>query len=116
MADPIFVVSDYYATGEGCTISILITRAFPRQDDYDLSPSYSNSGYDGGTLKNSANFRALREFIELFGGWYGHGAEILSKDEFLSKAGKYIPDMVVKMLDEPSGHLHYHSQFHINFS
>jgi hypothetical protein len=119
--EPVFIVADYSATGEGRTISILITRAYPRQADYEQFPSYTidpdgKGTFEPGRLSNSAEFRAMREFAELFDGYTASGAATLDQETFLKTAGKYVPEFVVRMLEERAGNLHYHSQFHINFS
>lgn len=123
-----FVISEYFATGEGMTISLLITRAYPKEDDYDEdSRGKSYMGEDGTfhfvmpTLKegNTARYRAMREFVELFGNWYGRGAEVLSRHEFLSKFSRQLPDHVVRLLtdtEDDSGNFKYHSQYHVNYS
>lgn len=62
-----YLVSDYYATGEGRTVCILITPAVP----------------------------ADKEFLELFGDWYIRCAENLPKDVFFEKYGRYLPSFVL---------------------
>ena len=116
-----FVLSDYYATGEGRTISVLITRAYPREEDWITLPKYEKDA-DGNYIKTEGVLRyteddiVIREFTRVFDNWTAIGAEILSKEDFIDKAGKYLSDLVIKMIDEPAGNFHYHSQFHINFS
>lgn len=106
-----FLVCDYYATGEGRTICLLITRAYAHADDYEGTyPDY--------TYKNSAKFRAAREFIEHFGGWYAQGAENLPREEFLKRFGHFLPDVVKNMLTDATqpGNLNFKQSFHFNFS
>jgi len=100
-----YVVSDYYATGEGRTISILITYGSTREEDYE-----------NGELKRSMNFILLREFALLFDWFYYQGAEILTKEEFLARYKSFISESVLKMLESEIGNFHYYSQFHINLS
>jgi hypothetical protein len=95
-----YLASDYYATGEGRTICLLITGAYPRQDDY----------LDD-TLKNSEKFRAAREFLEEF----GHLPENLSKEQFIKRYGKFVPDSIQRMLDEPTN-IHFIQRFHYNYA
>lgn len=111
-----FLACDYYATGEGRTICLLITRAYPRTDDYEDHVLLSNPPQY--VLKNSAKFRADREFIEEFGGWYVQGAENLPRKEFLEKYGKYLPELVKNNLtsDDQPGNMSFRQQFHINYS
>ena len=73
----LYLVSDYGATGEGRTISILITYAFPLSHDYATQPSWDNGTYHKGTLKNTSEERAKREFIEKFDEWFAIGAEVI---------------------------------------
>jgi hypothetical protein len=109
-----YLACDYYATGEGRTVSLLITRAYPRTDDYeDVMMSNLKPGH-------TAKVRAAREFSEKFGGWYLHGAENLSRDEFLRKYGNHLPEYLPKMLaaegDDRPGNLNFSTQIHMNFS
>lgn len=107
-----FLACDYYATGEGRTISLLITRAYPHTDDYEDPMT--------GNLKpgHTAKVRAAREFSKKFGGWYLQGAENLSREEFLQRFGNYLPEYLHKMLDDPDqpGNLNFSTQIHMNFS
>ena len=100
-----FLVSDYYATGEGRTISILITRAYSRYEDYKDD-----------VCQLSSEEIALREFKTHFDEWIAIGAEFLKKEEFISRCSKYLSDLVLKQLDSSSGNFYYFSQFHINYS
>lgn len=108
-----FLVCDYYATGEGRTICLLITRAYPRTDDYE-------TGETKPEVKNSAKFRAAREFIEEFGGWYAQGAENLPREEFMQRFGHHLPEYAKNMLnkegDERPGNFNFKQQIHFNFS
>src|SRR6056297_4078171 len=88
--DPnVYVVSDYSATGEGRTVSVLVTRARARRDethnDFEVEPSFTDDGYDPGVEKNTPEFRALREFAEEFNGFYAMGAEVLDRNEFFHR-------------------------------
>jgi len=106
-----FLACDYYATGEGRTLCLLITRAYPYADDYE-------GEYPNHTIKNSAKFRAARQFVEEFGSYYAQGAENLTREEFVQKFGRFIPDPVLQLLnseDQP-GNLSFKQQFHFNFS
>jgi hypothetical protein len=110
--DPnIYIVCDYYATGEGTTVLTLITRATPHKDDY--SEDYS-------TVKNTSLDRAFREFEELFGPWYTRGAEVLDRYEFFHRYGHMVPSILYKMCDPedenfPPG-FNWHSSLHFNYS
>lgn len=112
-----YIVSDYSATGEGTTISILITRAYPRADDYEdlkVMPPKLKEGH-------TAKVRAAREFSEKFDGFYLRGAENLSREEFLRGYGHHLPQYIAKNilsaegLDRP-GNFNYSLQIHLNYS
>lgn len=115
-----FLACDYYATGEGRTVMLLITRAYPHTDDYETRGDFVDGKLVPGTLKNSAKFRAAREFIEEFDGWYAQGAENLPREEFLTRFGHHLPEYVHNILkkegDERPGNFNYKAQIHLNFS
>jgi hypothetical protein len=111
-----FVVSDYFATGEGRTICLLITRAYPGAEDWEERPSSENNWT--GKLKYSKKFIAARIFVEKFGAYFAQGAENFPREEFLEKYGRHLPEIVLKLLnseDQP-GNLSYSQEFHFNFS
>jgi hypothetical protein len=107
-----FLACDYYATGEGRTLCLLITRAYPRTDDYDenfeIKPGHTSK------------VRAAREFGDEFGGWYLQGAENLSREEFLKRYGNHLPPYTEKILNpefgEGPGNFNVKLQIHMNFS
>lgn len=117
-----FLACDYYATCEGRTIMLLITRAYPRTNDYETRDDFfdSNGKFVPRTLKNSAKLRAAREFAEEFGGYFLQGAENLPREEFLEKFGHHLPEYVHDILEkegnERPGNFSYKMQIHMNFS
>lgn len=117
-----FVASHYYATGEGSTISLLITRAYARTDDYEVPPEtvYTDGKYhfNPGVVKVGPGFRAIREFAEVFDGFYARGAELYNYESFMAKFGHHLPDYMKRNLtsDDQPGNLNYFSQIHMNFS
>ena len=115
-----FVACDYYATGEGRTLCLLITRAYPHSDDYETHGDIVDGVWIPGTLKNSAKFRATREFAEEFGGYYLQGAENLSREEFLKRFVNHLPPYTEKILNpepgEGPGNFNLKLQLHMNFS
>jgi hypothetical protein len=124
MSDPYqYMFSDYSGTGEGRTMCVLITRAYPKRDDYEVQPDFVEDAdgkpqYVPGKLKYSQKFIAAREFKERFGDFYIHFAENLSKEDFLIRCGRLLPEMVLKLVnskDQP-GNLHFAQEFHFNFS
>ena len=114
----LYLVSDYGATGEGRTLSILITHAFPAYDDYSTKPAWTDGVYDAGTLKNSIQDIAKREFAEKFGEWFSVGVEIMDRYEFFHLYGTYVPEYVHKMTDPEKDppYFNYFSQTHYNYS
>lgn len=111
-----FLVADYFATGEGRTVMLLITRAYPHADDYeDYVLTSSPPQY---VVKNSAKFRAAREFIEEFGSYYAQAARNLSREEFLAGYCHFLPEVTKNMLTSESqpGNMNFKQQFHFNFS
>lgn len=117
-----FVYSDYFGTGEGHTQCVLITRAYPKQTDYEIPPDFvtDETGrmvYVPGTLKYSQKYIAAREFKERFD-FHWQFAENLNRQEFLTKCDRLLPEMVLKLLDskEQPGNLYFAQQFHFNFS
>ena len=118
-----YVFSDYSGTGEGRTMCVLITRAYPKRDDYEIQPDFVEDAegkpqYVPGKLKYSQKFIAAREFKERFGDFYIHFAENLSKEDFLTRCGRLLPEMVLKLVnseDQP-GNLYFAQEFHFNYS
>lgn len=117
-----FVVCDYSATGEGMTKMIMITRAYPREDDYETPGSYNyeTQEYTPPTLKpnRTAAVRAIREFAERFDGYYARGAECIDRETFFDLYDSYLPKFVKRMLEDPDqpGNFNFQQQIHMNFS
>jgi hypothetical protein len=118
-----YLASDYAATGEGRTMCVLITRAYPKRDDYDVAPDFVEDvegklQYVPGVLKYSQKFIAAREFKERFGDFYVEFAENLSKEEFFTRFGRLIPEMVVKLhnSEDTPGNFYFAQEFHFNYS
>lgn len=116
-----FVICDYSATGEGRTICILITYARPRNEDYEIQPTFERDDqgkmqYVPGTLKVSEEFILLREFAEIFGGYMAMGAEQLDQEKFLARCGHMVPQFVIKSITEPIGNFRYFAEIHYNLS
>lgn len=118
-----YVVSDYFATGEGITYCFLVTRAYPRSEDYVKPSWFDDDGiwhYES-ELRNTAKERALREFQEHHGSWYVIGATTVSREEFLSdKYRSFIPEYVRNIVQaEPSrqpGNFIWYNSIHVNYS
>ena len=113
-----FLACDYFATGEGRTVMLLITRAYARSEDYETHGDIVDGKFVPGTLKNSAKFRAAREFADEFGGYYLQGAENLSREEFLKRFGNHLPPYSEKILnsEDGPGNFNLKLQIHMNYS
>ena len=115
-----FIACDYFATGEGRSIMLLITRAYPHVDDYETHASFDNGVYTPGILKKGITDKviALREFIDNFGEYFAIGAENLSREEFLNRFGHLLPEYAHQLLnaDDIPGNFNFSQKFHINFS
>ncbi len=115
-----FLAADYSATGEGRTICLLITRAYPHKEDYVRDSYFDEEGkfvFESET-KNTAKYRAKREFVVRFGGYMAQGVEVLEREEFLTRFGRMLPDSVKHMLLDSNqpGNMVFSQEFHFNFS
>ncbi len=89
-----FFAIDYFATGEGRSIWLMISRNYHRGDDKD---------------------RELEKFVKFVGigaDYYMHGFDELTEREFLDKYTRFIPNLIANMLrDNTIGtwqtHLHF---------
>jgi hypothetical protein len=117
-----FIACDYYATGEGRTVCLLITRAYPHTDDYETHGNYTDGVYTPPVMKAGCTpkIRAAREFAEHFDSWYLQGAENLSRKEFLKRFSNHLPPYTEKILSpdpgEGPGNFNLKLQIHMNFS
>ena len=120
-----FVVSDYSATGEGRTISILITRARPRRQDYEIEPKFDFANgkwtYTEGTLKYSREEIAVRSLKEKIDSYFHPCVDLLDKDQFLKSYRAFVPTAILDIVEEkdPRGHpfaFEWHSNYHFNYS
>lgn len=120
-----YLVSDYYATGEGRCVSILITMATPKPDDIETPGTFGDVDgkvvYVPAVLKENHTSKviAAKEFIEQFGMYYARGAENVDKDIFWEKYKGYIPEYIKHMLDDVSGAppaFNYYCQIYVNYS
>jgi hypothetical protein len=111
MTDDIYyyVVSEYYATGEGMTKAMLITRAYSHVNDLD----------DNHEPKYSGEEKALREFERTFNNFICQGSEIISKKDFLFRFEDFIPVFVKKIIKnelKTPGNFSWFSEVHFNYS
>ncbi len=107
-SDPyVFLAIDYMATGEGRSTFLLVTRANPRKDET--------------ALKSSPKDIALRELRDRgVGSYFLQGVEELSREEFLSDYDNFLPEFVIKILNETDNdapfNFHYFVDIHYNYS
>jgi hypothetical protein len=114
-----YVASTYGATGEGLTVSLLITRAYPRRDrDYEVEPTWNDNGYDPGKLKYPQEKVALLEFAEIFHPFWTDGAEVFEKEEFMRTFGHLVPEGIQKLVEgtDAPGNFQWNSHYHVNYS
>lgn len=116
-----YVSSVYSATGEGVTVSLLITRAYPKHNrDYKVAPSFDDNGYNPGELKYSQSKIALLEFADIFHPFWASGAEVMEQEEFMEKFGEFVPDRIKKLInsegDMVPGNFQWNSHYHVNYS
>lgn len=115
-----YMACDYLATGEGRTICLMICVPYPKQEDYEVQPSFAGGQYTPGVLRVSKQDIAARRFSEKFGSYYAIGLEHLTREEFLKRWGRFVPESVQKLSDpdekDPPGGFHWNQEFHYNFS
>ena len=105
----VYMVSEYFGTGEGQTVCIMMTQAVPcHVEDFETS----TNRYVPCTTQQ---YRAVRAFHEQFGTWHLHGLRFLSKEDFFSEYSYYIPPVMMK-LSNKSCYKDFHTRVHYNFS
>jgi hypothetical protein len=105
----IYMIADYFGTGEGQTVSLMVTQANARGDDY------LPDGPDRYKPVNTKAYRAVREFHKEFGTWQLYGLRFLSKEAFYSECVYYIPPVMMK-LSNAKCYKRFYTEVHYNFS
>ncbi len=103
----VYMIGEYYGTGEGQTTCIMMTQANARADDYTEDNRY--------VPINSKQYRAVRAFHEEFGTWYLYGLKFLSKEDFFGECAYFIPPVMMK-LQSAKCFKEFHTRVHYNFS
>jgi len=103
----VYMIAEYFGTGEGQTTCIMMTQATPYGDDF--------SGENKYVPINSQQYRAVRKFHEKFGTWMLHGLRFLSKEDFFAECSYYIPPVMMK-LSNKSCFKEFYTEVHYNFS
>jgi len=103
----VYMIGEYFGTGEGQTTCIMMTQATPYGDDFDEEHKY--------VPINSKQYRAVRKFHEEFGTWMLYGLKFLSKEDFLTECAYFIPPVMMK-LSNAKCFKEFHTRVHYNFS
>lgn len=108
--DPyIFMVAEYYATGEGRSLSLMVTAAHSRMIDYE-DKDYKKQ------LITTRDYRAIREFYERFDEFSTNGVQFYSEYDFISRYLMFLPPTLKDEIQRKRGMIHYYSKFHLNLS
>ena len=118
-----FMVSDYYATGEGRTVSILIDTPDINQSDYEIPPGYVVNAFGDkiwteGFLKPEYDPKStlLAKFEKEFGDFFSIGVDFLTEEEFFENYQDFIPDIIKeKLKDRKIFNIFWKNQFHFNY-
>lgn len=103
----VYMVGEYFGTGEGQTTCIMMTQAMPYGDDF--------SGDNRYVPINSKQYRAVREFHEQFGTFMLYGLRFLSKEDFYTQYAYFIPPVMMK-LSNAKCYKSFYTKVHYNFS
>ena len=103
----VYMIGEYYGTGEGQTTCVMMTQATPYGDDYSEENRY--------VAVNSKQYRAVRKFHEEFGTWMLYGLKFLSKEDFLTECAYFIPPVMMKLANT-SCFKEFHTKVYYNFS
>lgn len=105
----VYMVGEYFGTGEGQTTCIMMTQANPgHAEDFETS----TNKYVACTSKQ---YRAVRKFHKEFGTWMLYGLRFLSKEDFFTECAYYIPPVMMK-LSNKSCYKEFYTEVHYNFS
>jgi hypothetical protein len=105
----VYMVGEYFGTGEGQTICIMLTQASAgHAEDFETS----TNKYVACTTKE---YRAVREFHEQFGTWMLHGLKFLTKEDFFGNYAYYIPPVMMKLSNQAC-YKSFYTRIHYNFS
>lgn len=106
----IFMVAEYYATGEGVTTCIMITQAFPSQkEDFNPDPKI----YESITTRE---YRAARKFYQTFGRWMSLGLDFYNEESLLNRYNHILPVALKAKLKKKDCYFEFSTEFHYNYS
>jgi hypothetical protein len=110
-----YLAVDYFATGEGRTIALLITPCHFKDEDYEEKPHFEENKFVAGKIKEGAlEKRLLEQMIEKVGRYLALCAEILTEEEFYRRYEKMVPTTVQQITKE--SYASYFMEFHFNYS
>jgi len=105
----VYMVGEYFGTGEGQTTCIMMTQANPGHvEDFETS----TNKYVACTTKE---YRAVREFHKQFGTWMLHGLKFITREDFFASYAYYIPPVMMKLSNKPC-YKTFYTYVHYNFS
>ena len=105
----VYMVADYFGTGEGQTTCIMMTQAAPNcEEDF----KNSENKYVAST---SQQYRAVRAFHKQFGTWHLHGLRFITKEDFYTQWDSYIPPVMMKLYTAKC-FKDFYTSVHYNFS
>lgn len=103
-----FMIADEYSTGNGRTLSVLMSQALPSYpEDFDDEHKY--------TPITTQEYRAVREFHKYFGTYSLFGIKFVSREDFFEKYANLLPPALVDLKNKQC-YLHYHGELHFNFA
>jgi hypothetical protein len=103
----VYMIGEYFATGEGQTTCIMMTQAPPYGNDFPANNTY--------VPINSKQYRAVRAFHKQFGTWMLYGLKFLSREDFYTECAYYIPPVMMK-LSNTKCFKDFYTSVHYNFS
>jgi hypothetical protein len=105
----VYMVADYFGTGEGQTTCVMMTQANPgEKEDFEKS----TNKYVPCT---SQQYRAVRKFHKQFGTWMLYGLKFLSKEDFLTECAYFLPPVMMKLSNAKCSK-EFYTEVHYNFS
>lgn len=103
-----FMESSYFLSGEGHMTCLLMTQAFPCENDFDSLPDGSNE------LVTTQAYRAVKEFYEEFGASSLYTLGFHTREAFFDKYSLMIPQGLIKLKEKPCD-LTFKTKLHYNF-
>jgi hypothetical protein len=101
-----FLVNDHFETMEGRTISLMITQAFPR-----LAEDFNGDRNKATTTKE---YRAIKEFYEVFGEWNSRAVEFMTEDHFFGSYSNCLPPLLHNIRND--SYYSFYTQIHFNLA